>query len=174
MSASRIPSTNDIDANMGKAHGGREDLRVGVQRLEVYETAADEVDCHGVATWAVLRQQRQLHVITEACQLTLKLPIIVTSLLTKMDMGIKLCAGPAPTWTNLPRRLTSQIPVCTQTSAPEHSTTRSIASSPRSPRPNFSMMYWPCTLSAETCATGSSDSRVASSSPLGPRPSSSG
>jgi hypothetical protein len=85
MSASRIPSTNDIDANMGKAHGGREDLRVGVQRLEVYETAADEVDCHGVATWAVLRQQRQLHVITEACQLTLKLPIIVTSLLTKMD-----------------------------------------------------------------------------------------
>lgn len=41
----------------------RQDVRVGVQRLEVDETAADKVDCHGVATWAVLRQKRQPQVI---------------------------------------------------------------------------------------------------------------
>ena len=72
------------------------------QWFEVDTALADKVDGHSIAAWAVLLSRYYFSAIFSILarglvELTLKLPIILTSLFTKIDIGIRLLAGPAPT-----------------------------------------------------------------------------
>ena len=73
------------------------------QWLEVDPALVDKVDGHSITPWAILLSRLLVfHRVLNshsglASILTLKLPIILTSLFTKIDIGIKLFAGPAPT-----------------------------------------------------------------------------